>query len=133
MCSNCAAAYAMQESLDFKLNGKKYFVLAIPLSDKEREGPAKWQIRKDGWSWRDKWKKSDHMGWTMGGMGLDVHDWAKGKQSWKTLIEAVEFFTGDKHEIPVIEKPDIKYVAESEPDEGDVIDEQADKENQILE
>ena len=82
MCNVCAALEAMRETLQYNLKGKKYFILAI---GDIAEGPGKFQIRKDGSLWKDKWILSDNLAFAMAGIGADIKESVRSKSMIDTF------------------------------------------------
>ena len=69
MCNVCAAIYAMTTGLEYDYNDKIYHILAIA---DIAEGPAKFQIRNDINSWKNKWIRTKNLADMMCEIGADI-------------------------------------------------------------
>jgi len=81
MCNVCAALYSMREGLEYDdKKGNLYYILGV---GEDAEGkPAKFQIRKDGDLWQDKWIKTDDLANVMADLGADIHAEDRVDDNW---------------------------------------------------
>jgi len=88
MCCNCTALKAMRETEDYETkDGKLYFILGV--GEGESLKPAKFQIRRDGYLWKDKWIETDDLAGSMADLGADVNTSSRVAENWEYFQECL--------------------------------------------
>jgi len=71
----------MREGLDYEdKNGEKWFILGI--GEDAESAPAKFQIRRDGFLWKDKWIETDSLADEMFKLGADINEEDRDDAQW---------------------------------------------------
>ena len=89
MCNVCAALIAMRETLEYETkDGELYYILGV---GEEAEGkPARFQIRREGVLWQDKWITTNDLASSMASLGADVCIESRTDKNWEYFRDTLK-------------------------------------------